>query len=185
VAAIHYISLFSGVGGLDLGLQIALPEARCVCYVESGIQNARVLEARITDGALDDAPIWSDVRTFDGRAWRGRVQAVIGGFPCQDLSVAGKREGIEGARSGLWAQFHRIIREVRPDWVFVENVAGLLVNRAMGRVLGDLAEERFDAEWGVFSAAECGAPHRRERVFILAYRPEMAERRILPTGMAW
>lgn len=99
----------------------------------------------------------------------GRCADVIcGGFPCQDVSVAGKRVGLEGERSGLWEEMRRIIREVRPRLVIVENVRGLL-SLGIGRVLGDLAELGYDAEWTVLSAASQGAPHRRDRVFIVAY----------------
>lgn len=107
MAETTYISLFSGVGCLDLAVRIALPDARCVCYVEGDLGPARILAARIDDGSLDDAPLWADVRSFDGRAWRGLVDGIIGGFPCQDLSVAGKRAGISGERSGLWSEFAR------------------------------------------------------------------------------
>ena len=97
------------------------------------------------------------------------VDVIAGGFPCQDVSVAGKRAGIkEGTRSGLWFEFHRIICELRPRYVFVENVSGLLTD-GMGRVLGDLASIGYDAEWEVLSAADVGAPHLRKRVFIVAY----------------
>jgi len=97
------------------------------------------------------------------------VDLIAGGFPCQDVSVAGQRAGIQdGTRSGLWSEFHRIICELRPRYVFVENVPGLLAN-GMGRVLGDLAESGYDAEWEVLSAADVGAPHLRKRVFITAY----------------
>ena len=166
--SVNVLSLFSGVGGLDLGVRIALPSARCVCYVEGEAYAAAVLAARMEDGSLDDAPVWSDVRTFDGRPWRGVVDLIVGGFPCQDISNAGKREGIEGSRSGLWSEFTRIIREVGPRYVFVENVSALL-GRGMGTVLEDLANLGFNAEWGVFSAAEVGASHLRKRVFVLAH----------------
>lgn len=168
--ALRTLSLFTGVGGLDTGLRIACPDARTVCYVESGIENASVLAARIAEGSIDDAPIWADVRTFDGRAWRGAVDCIVGGFPCQDISIAGRGEGIvEGNRSGLWFQFAQIIREVGPSFVFVENVAALLI-RGLDTVLADLAALGFDAQWISVRASDCGASHRRERVFILAYR---------------
>jgi DNA (cytosine-5)-methyltransferase 1 len=167
--ALRTISLFSGGAGLDTGLRIACPGARTVCYVESGIENCEVLAARIEEGSLEPAPIWSDVRSFDGKPWRGSVDCIVGGFPCQDISVAGRGEGIvEGNRSGLWFEFARIIREVRPAIVFVENVGALLI-RGLDAVLGELAESGYDAEWSVLRASDCGAPHRRERVFILAY----------------
>lgn len=171
---LNVLSLFSGIGGLDLGLRRAVPLARTVCYVEREAYAIAVLVARIQEGRLDAAPIHSDVSTFDGRPWRGLVDCVIGGFPCQDISNAGKRAGFVDAtgkatRSGLWFQYARILDEVRPRFVFIENVAAL-VRRGLDIVLGDLASLGFDAEWGVYSAAEAGAPHRRERLFLLAWR---------------
>lgn len=164
----NVLSLFSGVGGLDLGFRRVVPTARTVCYLEREAYAASVLVARGQEGLLDRAPIWSDVSTFDGRPWRGKVDCIIGGFPCQDISNAGKRAGIlEGNRSGLWFEYARIIDEVRPSFVFIENVAAL-AKRGLDIVLRDLDSLGFYAEWGVYSAAEAGAPHRRERLFVLA-----------------
>lgn len=98
------------------------------------------------------------------------VDVLCGGFPCQDLSYAGKRAGLrEGTRSGLWFEFARAIRALRPRYIMVENVPGLLGNHALGRVLGDLAESGYDAEWAMLSACMFGAPHTRERVFLISY----------------
>lgn len=169
MAVSPYISLFSGVGGLDLALKVAAPEAQCVCHVEGDLQAANILAARMQDGSLDEAPIWSDVRTFDGKPFSGKVDGIIGGFPCQDLSIAGKRAGIHGAKSGLWFEYVRIIREVQPRWCFIENVPAVLAFPAGGVVLGELAKLGFDAEWGTLRAAEVGASHGRKRAFILAY----------------
>jgi len=119
------------------------------------------------DGSIDDAPLWDDLRTFDGRPWRGIAEAMFGGIPCQPWSVAGKREG-EADERDLWPDFRRVLCEVRPRFALVENVPGLLV-RGLGRILGDLAEVGYSAEWDVLSAAGVGAPHRRERVWIVAY----------------
>ena len=164
------LSLFSGIGGLDSAIRLVFPECRTVCYVEREAYAASVLVARMEDKTLDEAPIWSDITTFDGERFNGCVDTIIGGFPCQDLSVAGKQEGIKkGNRSGLFFEYCRIIREVRPKWVFIENVSGLLSNRAMSTVLKELAEMGFDAEWGVFSAKDVGSTHLRKRVFILGY----------------
>lgn len=131
------------------------------------------------EGWLDPAPVCTDVREFDGRPWRGLVDCVAGGFPCQDVSLAGRREGIvPGNRSGLWHEFARVVREVEPRLVFVENVAGLLTagrGESFAAVLGALAEMGYDAAWGVFSAADVGASHLRERVFILAERGTVAD----------
>lgn len=164
---VRVLSLFSGVGGLDCGFQIANPNSRTVCYVEKDEYAAAVLVSRIKDETLDDAPIWDNVVTFDGRPWRGIVQTIIGGFPCQDISQAGKREGITGERSGLWAEYARIVDEIRPTWVFIENVPPL-VTRGLGWVLQDLARLGYDAEWDTFRAEEVGAPQRRNRFFLVA-----------------
>ena len=161
------ISLFSGAGGLDLAAKWA--GIKTVAYVEYDPYAQGVLMSRMRDGSLDAAPIFEDVRTFRGTSLRGSIDVVSGGFPCQDVSVAGKQEGIrEGTRSGLWKEFARIIREVGPRFVLVENVPGLLLYGQLGIVLGDLAEMGFDAQWSVLSAADVGANHLRERVWIVA-----------------
>jgi len=159
------LALFAGAGGGILGG--LLLGWRTVCAVELDAYCRSVLLARQRDGVLAPFPIWDDVRTFDGEPWRGHVDVISGGFPCQDISAAGAGAGIDGAKSGLWVEMARIIREVRPRYALVEN-SPMLASRGLGRVLGDLAEMGFDARWGVFSAAEVGAPHLRERIFILA-----------------
>ena len=131
----------------------------------------RMLLARQRDGVLPEFPIWDDVCTFDGKPWRGLVDVVSGGFPCQDISSAGKGAGITGTRSGLWAEMHRIVCEIRPRYVFVEN-SPALTSRGLGRVLGDLAASGYDAAWLVLGAADVGAPHRRDRIWILATEAE-------------
>ena len=168
---IHGVALCAGVGGLELGLKLAIGSAyRTVCYVEREAFAAAILAARMADKALDSAPVWDDAATFDGRPWRGRVDIIATGFPCQPASVAGERKGQADER-WLWPAIARIIRHVRPSLVFVENVPGLLSvdgGAAMGAVLGTVADLGFAAEWDLFSAAEVGAPHRRERLFLLA-----------------
>lgn len=159
-------SLFSGIGGLDLGLERA--GMQCAWQVEIDDYATKVLQKH-----------WPNVTRFrDVRACGEHnlapVDLIAGGFPCQDISDAGKQAGIEGERSGLWAEFYRIICELRPRFVLVENVAALL-HRGMGRVLGDLAAGGYDAEWQILSAESIGAPHLRERVFIVAY----------PSGTKW
>lgn len=163
------LALFAGAGGGILGGHLL--GWRTVCAVEFAAYPRRVLLARQRDGMLPHFPIWDDVRTFDGKPWRGRIDVVSGGFPCTDISPAGKGAGIEGTESGLWKEMARIICEVRPRFVFVENSAAL-VNRGLGTVLGDLASLGFDAEWGVLSAAATGAPHQRERIWIAANTKE-------------
>jgi DNA (cytosine-5)-methyltransferase 1 len=164
---VNVLALCAGAGGFELGIKLAVPGARLVCACELDAFAASVLVARMADEALDQAPVWDDVRTFDGRPWRGVVDCVAAGFPCQPWSNAGKRRGMEDER-WIWPDIARIIREVQPGWVFLENVPGL-VHGGLGAVLADLAALGFDAEWDVFSAAQVGAPHRRERLFILGH----------------
>lgn len=160
------LALCPGLGGLELGLRLALGDSyHTVGYIEREGPVAAILAARMADGSLDEAPIWDDLESFDGRPWRGRVDLVSAGFPCQPWSVAGQRRGTEDER-WLWPGISRIIREVGPGLVFLENVPGLLAG-GLGHVLSDLATLGFDAEWGVFGADDVGAPHRRKRVFVL------------------
>lgn len=144
---------------------------------------ARRLMQRQNEGHLSPFPIWDDVCTFDGHPWRGVVEVVSGGFPCQDISAAGKGNGIDGDRSGLWVEMARIIGEVRPRIAFVEN-SPMLTSRGLGTVLGDLAALGYDAEWGVLGAADVGAPHQRDRIWIAAYTAGIGrnERRAESTG---
>lgn len=159
------LALFAGAGGGILGGKLL--GWRTVCAVEWEPYPASVLAARQNDGLLPPFPIWDDVRTFYGRPWRGIVDVVSGGFPCQDISAAGKGDGLDGQRSGMWRQMARIIHEVRPKYVFVEN-SPMLTSRGLGDVLGDLAALGFDARWGVLGAADVGASHKRERIWIVA-----------------
>jgi DNA (cytosine-5)-methyltransferase 1 len=161
---LHELALFAGAGGGILGGHLL--GWRTVCAVERDPYAVGVLLARQNDGCLPPFPIWDDVSTFDGRPWRGRVDVVSGGFPCQDISAAGRGAGITGARSGLWGEMARIIREVRPRFVLVEN-SPMLTLRGLDVVLGDLAAMGFDAEWGVLGADDVGAPHKRERIWIV------------------
>ena len=149
---------------------------RTVCAVERDRYAASILAQRQNDGALYPFPIWNDVCTFDGFPWRGIVDVVSGGFPCQDISVAGSGAGLSGERSGLWREFARIIREVLPRFVFVEN-SPALVTRGLDTVLGDLAAMGFNAEWGVFGADDVGAPHRRKRIWIVGMANAVSKRR--------
>ena len=170
----NVLSLFSGIAGLDKSVGLVFPKSRTVCYVEREAYAASVLVARMEDKTLGEAPIWSDITTFDGKEWNGVVDTVAFGFPCTDISVAGKQEGIsQGTRSGLFYEACRIIRQVQPRYLFIENVTGLLANRFMSVVLKELSEMGFDAEWGVFSARDVGSTHLRKRVFILAYSTQV------------
>ena len=159
------MALFAGAGGGILGGRLL--GWRTICAVELDAYAASVLVARQNDGCLEPFPVWDDVRTFDGKPWRGVADVVSAGWPCTDISCAGRGAGIEGEKSGLWREVARIVREVRPRHVFLEN-SPMLTSRGLHKVLGDLASMGFDAEWGVLGADDLGAPHVRKRIWILA-----------------
>ena len=159
------LHLFAGAGGGILGGMLC--GHTTVCAVEIEPYCRKVLLQRQRDGILPKFPIWDDVQTFDGKPWRGIVDVVSGGFPCQDISAAGKGAGIEGERSSMWKHMARIIGEVRPRYAFVEN-SPMLVGRGLSTVLADLAEMGYDAKWGIVGAHHVSAPHRRDRIWIVA-----------------
>ena len=213
---INILSICTGSGMLDIGVGLAIPNARTICVVEHEAYACEVLATRMEEKALDDAPIWSDLRTFDGRPWRGIVHGLVGGFPCQPFSCAGKRLGANDERH-LWPEIARIIEESRPELCFFENVPGLVttgtvdhrsdllailsdydlahvvaktpkekwyINYSRTRfyrrfckpneisallyIILDLERMGYRVAAGLFSAAEVGASHQRERLFILA-----------------
>jgi DNA (cytosine-5)-methyltransferase 1 len=177
------LALFAGAGGGILGAKLL--GWRTVCGVEIEPYPTSVLIARQNEGFLPPFPIWDDVCTFDGKPWRGIVDVVSGGFPCQDISAAGRGAGITGERSGLWKEGGRIIGEVRPGFAFVEN-SPLLTRRGLGVVLGDLAEMGYDAEWCVLGGSDLGAWHQRKRIWILGadYRQERVQR-VFSQTVSW
>jgi len=161
-------SICAGLGGLELVARLACPGSRVVAYVEREAHSAAILLARMEDSSLAPAPVWcGDLADLDASLFRG-VGMVTAGFPCQPWSSAGKGRGFDDER-WIWPDIARIIRDVGPRLICLENVPGLLVRGGLGAVLGDLAEMGLDAEWGVLSAAAAGAPHLRERVYVLAY----------------
>lgn len=163
---IYALSLCAGVGGIDLGLRLVSPRIRTICYVEGEAYTAEILAARMEEGHLDSAPIWTDLRTFDGRPWRGAVDIVTAGFPCQPFSVAGKRR-YEADERHLWPFIARIVEECQPSLIFLENVS----IRAFIEPWRDLRELGFSLSRPfACTAAELGAGHLRRRVFVLAYR---------------
>jgi len=162
----QYLSICSGNGGLDLGVRLALETTKCCCYVENEAFAIEVLAQRMEEGSLDPAPIWSDLRTFDGKPWRGKIQGIIGGYPCQPWSLAGKRLGKEDPRH-LWPSISRIIREIEPSYCFFENVEGH-ISLGLPEVRAELRAMGFRVEAGLFSAAEMGGSHIRKRLFIFA-----------------
>jgi DNA (cytosine-5)-methyltransferase 1 len=161
----NLLDLFSGVGGFSLGLE-RTGSFKTVAFCEVGAFPCKILKQH-----WPEVPIYGDICELTGNQLAAdgiSVDAICGGFPCQDISNAGKGAGIEGERSGLWREYARLIGELRPRFVFVENVSALL-GRGFDRVLGDLASLGYDAEWHCIPASAVGAPHRRDRVWILAY----------------
>ena len=160
------LHLFAGAGGGILGGQLI--GHTCVCAVEWEPFAQAVLVARQNDKTFPPFPIWDNVQTFNGKPWQGIVDVVAGGFPCQDISISGKGKGLSGERSGMWFEMLRIVCEIQPRYCFIEN-SPMLTSRGLDRVLADLAGAGFNARWTVLSARDVGAPHLRERMWILAF----------------
>lgn len=157
------LSLFTGYGGLDLALQDYL--SGVLAYVEIEEYAQKNIAYRMADGLLPRAPILSDVKNVSGSS--GDCEIIYGGFPCQDISVAGNGKGLEGERSGLFFEIIRLTKEIRPSFVFLENVPAIRT-RGLEQVIKAFAEIRYDCRWTMLSAASIGAPHKRERWFLLA-----------------
>jgi len=164
----NIISFCTGYGGIELGIRRAGVDVRTVVNVEIEAFCCANLAAKIEEGLMDDAPIYTDLKTFPAEIFRGKICGVIGGYPCQPFSSAGKRKGEKDPRH-LWPYIRSHVRAIRPLWCFFENVRG---HTTMGlwRVLSDLEEDGYRTEFGLYSAEETGAPHQRIRCFILAYR---------------
>ncbi len=159
------LDLFSGIGGISLALN---PWVRTVCYVENDRYCQGVLQSRIRDGDLEAAPIWDDVTTFEPGPWVGVVDIITGGFPCQDISLAGTGPGLEGKRSGLFWEIMRLAEEIKPTFIFIENVPAICT-RGGPEVIEALASLGYDSRWGVLSAYDVGADHERKRWWLLAH----------------
>jgi len=163
---LNAIDLFSGYGGITLALK---DYSRPIIYCEIEKYCQGIILSRMDDGALPFAPIWEDVTTLDGTKFRGLVDIVYGGFPCQDISTAGRGEGLDGQRSGLFYEVVRICKEASPEFIFLENVPAIRT-RGSREVQESLASIGYDSRFGVISAAEVGANHKRERWFCLSKR---------------
>ena len=158
---LRHLDLFSGIGGFSLGLE-RTGGFQTVGFCDNDKKTHLVLKKH-----WPNVPIYDDVSTLKGSDL-GTIEIITGGFPCQDLSVAGKGAGLEGARSGLWWQFHRLIKEAQPRWVIAENVSALR-SRGLDQVLRSLDQIGYNAEWHCVPASAVGAPHQRDRIWILAY----------------
>ena len=179
-----HLDLFSGIGGFALAARWAGLET--IAFCENDPYCKKVLRKH-----WPDVPIHDDITKLDGTGFRD-IFLITGGFPCQDISSAGTGAGIDGERSGLWTELHRIISEVRPRFALVENVPALTFRGGV-RVIGDLAEIGYDAEWQIVGADDVGAPHRRKRIWIVAYskklhgnerreHPEQGQRQVSESG---
>ncbi len=159
------LDLFSGIGGFSLGLERA--GMKTIAFCEFDNHARKVLKKH-----WPDVPIHEDVRLLNGKQYRGAADIVTGGFPCQDLSSAGKQAGFNGDRSSLYIEMLRIISECRPKYALFENVSALLTGKSgrwFAQFLYDLAEVGYDAEWHCIPASYIGAPHIRDRIWVIAY----------------
>lgn len=157
----NVLDLFSGIGGFSIGLERA--GMRTVAFCEIDPHARKVLNKH-----WPDVPVFTDVTTLTKEQINDQIDVLAGGFPCQDISTAGRGAGLSGSRSGLWFEFHRLIDEIRPRYAIIENVAALR-RRGLGEVLRSLAEIGYDAEWHCIPASALGAPHQRDRIWIVAY----------------
>lgn len=168
------LDLFSGIGGLSLALS---PWVKTIAYCENDRYCQSVLLSRMRSGDISTAPIWDDVTNLLPEMLPGHeIDIIIAGFPCQDISVSGSRKGLAGKRSGLFFEVIRLVRELRPKFVFLENVTGIFTGDNIGVIAAALTDLRYDCRWGVLSAADVGAPHRRERWFALAHAKSVGRR---------
>lgn len=157
----NVLDLFSGIGGFSLGLERAGMKTIAFCEIDKKAQ--LVLKKH-----WPNVPIFEDVSTLKKEDIHEQVDVICGGFPCQDISLAGRGAGLEGARSGLWYEFHRLINEIRPRYAIIENVSALR-SRGLEQVLRGLSQIGYDAEWHCIPASAVGAPHQRDRIWIIAY----------------
>ena len=160
------IEFCAGYGGISLGIKRAIPNLRVIALSEIEAFACANLVAKMEEGLLDVAPIWTNLKTFPGQSFRGGVDLLVGGYPCQPFSAAGKRLGKEDPRH-LWPYIREQIHQIQPRYCFFENVEGH-ISLGLSTVISDLEEDGYRTTWGIFSAEEVGAPHRRKRVFILA-----------------
>lgn len=162
------LALCAGYGGLELGIERVFDEYKTVCYVEGEAFAASHLIKKMEEGRMDNAPIWSNVKSFEGERWRGKVDVISGGFPCQPYSTAGKQMGEDDPRD-LWQDFTRIIGQVRPGFLFFENVPNV-VRLRIDQIILDLDKLGYSCSWGNLAASQVGARHKRNRWFLFGIR---------------
>jgi DNA (cytosine-5)-methyltransferase 1 len=157
----NVLDLFSGIGGFSLGLERAGMKTVAFCEIDKRAQ--LVLKKH-----WPNVPVFEDVSTLKKEDISEQIDVICGGFPCQDISLAGRGEGLAGKRSGLWFEFHRLINEIKPRYAIIENVSALR-SRGLDEVLRSLAKIGYDAEWHCIPASAVGAPHQRDRIWIIAH----------------
>lgn len=172
---LYGLDLFSGVGGNSIGLR---DYVKTIAYCEADRHAQSVLLSRMADGQINHAPIWDDVATLCAKHFDLPIEIIVGGFPCQDISVAGNGAGLGGKRSGLFFQIMRLAEEIKPKFIFLENVPAIRT-RGLDKVVEELTQAGYDCRWGMLSAADVGAPHIRERWFLLANSKDSHDRREL------
>lgn len=180
---VTHLSLCTGYGGIDLGLARVVSNLRTVAYCEREAAAIELLLSRMEGGQLDAAPIWTDLQSFPWAEFSDRVDILSGGYPCQPFSSAGKRLGAEDERH-LWPAIADGIRILRPRICFFENVEGH-ISLGLSTVISDLEELGYKVSWGIFSAAEVGAPHQRKRVFVMAVSRSIGGQAGIPKSVAW
>ena len=178
-----HIGLCAGYGGIELGLKRVIRNLRTVALCEVEAFAIANLVAKMEAGLMDPAPIWPDLKTFPYESFHGRVDILTGGYPCQPFSAAGKRLGSDDPRH-LWPHIARGIRLLRPRCCFFENVEGH-ISLGLSDVIEDLAAMGYRTTWGIFSASECGAPHQRKRVFILAHSDDCGSGENIESAQSW
>jgi len=160
------MDLFSGIGGMSAALS---EWVRPVAYCEIDSYCQAVLLSRMGDSSILPAPIWPDIRSFPAKSFpQGYVDIIYGGFPCQDVSIAGSKKGLDGERSTLIFDMLRVANEIRPQFIFIENVPQI-INLGACEIIKEINKMGMDCRWACLSAASCGAPHKRDRWFLLAY----------------
>lgn len=184
------LDLFSGIGGITHALEGIV---RPIAYCEQDPYCQAVLLSRMSEQSLPIAPVWDDVRTLNAEELHsfGEIDIIYGGFPCQDISVAGTGKGLEGERSGLYKELQRLVCEIRPSFVFMENVPAL-TTRGLEAISLDFTKMGYDLRWTIVSAEEVGAPHKRERIWLLAHtygerggEKQKCEQRIKNKNESW
>ena len=174
------LDLFTGIGGMSFGLR---GYVRPIAYCECEVYCHKVLLSRMATRRLPNCPIWDDIKTLSGTTFKSRVDIIYGGFPCQDISIAGNGKGLEGERSGLFFEMLRLAKEIKPKFIFIENVPAITTRGGL-QVVKEVTKLGYDCRWCVISAASVGAMHKRNRWFLLCYSNGQPSEQAYPKTIA-